>query len=117
MSEVSKWLLDNDNSVALCQEPAHKKGKIISIDSSIRTYTGVPIGKNCIPRTAILIKSNQITALKLNQFSNMDQVAILTDDLKNPGKKLVYSSVYMPFDSVDSPPPRITQDLVVFCEQ
>ena len=60
MSEVSKWLLDNDNSVALCQEPAHKKGKIVSIDSSIRTYTGVPIGKNCILRTAILINQIQI---------------------------------------------------------
>ena len=116
-SEVNKWIMDRKNSVALLQEPAHKKGKIISINNSIRAYTGVPIGKNCIPRTAILINSNQITALKLNQFSNMDQVAILTDDLKNPGKKIVLASVYMPFDSADPPPPRITQDLVVFCEQ
>ena len=27
------------------------------------------------------------------------------------------TSTYMPFDSVDSPPPLITQELVIFCEQ
>ena len=117
-AELNKWMIDNEDSVALCQEPAHKKGKLISIDNSrIKTYTGVPVGKNQIPRAAILINSNLITALKLTQFSNMDQVAILTDDLKNPGKKIVLTSTYMPFDSVDSPPPLITQELVIFCEQ
>ena len=116
-AEVNKYLMDRENSVALLQEPAHKKGKIISIDSSIRFYTGGPIGKDFIPRAAILVNSNQLSALKLTQFSNMDQVAILTDDLKNPGKKIVISSVYMAFDSIELPPPKITQDLVVFCEQ
>ena len=59
MSEVNKYLTDRENSVALLQEPAHKKGKIISIDSSIRSYTGGPIGKDFIPRAAILVNSYQ----------------------------------------------------------
>ena len=103
-TELNKWMNDRDNRIALCQEPAHKKGKISNITSNIRVFTGVPIGKNHRPRATILINSNQITALKLTQYSNMDQVALLTDDLKNPGNKIVLASSYMPFDSVDSPP-------------
>ena len=68
------------------------------MDKSIRIFTGVPSGKNHRPRAAIFMNSSQITALKLTQFSNMDQVAILMDDMNNPGRKIVLANTYMAFD-------------------
>ena len=116
--EVQEWMMNRDNSIALLQEPGQHLGRILNIDSRyIRTITGIDDANGSIekrPRACILARKN-INTLRLSQFSDADQVAVLTKDLNN--KNIVIASIYMPFDSRQPPPSQLTKDLIDFCEQ
>ena len=114
-TEISDWTMALDNSIALCQEPGYHKGRVKNLNSNLKCFTGVNKNSETKPRACIILNSEKILALKLNQFCNADQTAIsIHDPITNT--KLVIASTYMPGDSVDSPPPQITQDLIEFCQ-
>ena len=39
--EVNEWMMNRDNSIALLQEPCQHLGRILNIDTYIRTITGI----------------------------------------------------------------------------
>ena len=108
LNNVYKEQKSSLSSVFLCQEPGHNKGTIKDFDNSLICHTGDDIN----PRACILV-SKQLNAIKLNQFSNQDQVAILITDVN---RTIVFASVYMPYNSNEPPPPALMQDLVSCCE-
>ena len=116
--EVNEWMMNRDNSMALLQEPGQHSGRILNIDSRhIRTITGIDNANSSLgnrPRACILVKK-KINTLRLSQFSDADQVAVLTKDLN--GRNIVFASIYMPFDNRQPPPSQLTKDLIDFCEQ
>ena len=116
--EVVEWMMNRNNSVALLQEPGQRSGRILNIDSRyIRCITGIDDMNNSTerkPRACILLK-NKINALRLSQFSDADQVAVLIKDLND--MNIVLTSIYMPYNSRQPPPSQLTKDLVNFCEQ
>ena len=92
--EVNEWMMNRDNSMALLQEPGQHSGRILNIDSRhIRTITGIDNANSSLgnrPRACILVKK-KINTLRLSQFSDADQVAVLTKDLN--GRNIVFASI------------------------
>ena len=97
--------------VALVQEPYLFKNKIHGFDKKgLKLFSGKA---NCKIRACIIMEKNTDSWL-LSQFSNEDQVAI---GIKCGGSILVMASTYMPYDSIENPPPKILKDLTDFCFQ
>ena len=109
--EVNRWLSDDEDRIALCQEPGQHKSKVTNINHRFRQYVGVHHRENIRPRACILINSTKIRILKLTQFCNRDLVTLLIDE------KLIVASCYMPgeIESTD-PPPQILRNLVDYCD-
>ena len=96
--------------IALVQEPHNHKGKVSNISKSLNVFT--KNNQNNI--RACIITTSNIDAWLLGQFCNEDQVAIA---FKTNQTIMVVCSTYMPYDSVDPPPPKLMRDLTSFCEQ
>ena len=86
--------------IALVQEPHNHKGKVSNISKSINVFTK----KNQNNIRACIITTSNIDTWLLGQFSNEDQVAIA---FKTNQTIMVVCSTYMPYDSVDPPPPKL----------
>ena len=110
-NEVDKFINDGRADIILLQEPAQIKGKIKNISRDNNIFVGTENDEKV--RTCI-ITSPGLKAFKLNQFSNRDQTTIiLQTGIIN--ERIVFSSIYMPHDSQNSPPEQITKDLINHC--
>ena len=111
--QMNEWLgSDNREMIALCQEPAQHRGRITNFNRKISVIVGTKTPEEK-PRACILYKRNA-SFHKLAQFCNRDQVAIMLKD--GQGKKIIITSTYMPFDSMEAPPPELTKKLIEHCE-
>ena len=98
-AEISGWL-----------DSGYNKGKIKNIFPSIKVFMANPSNQDEKIRSCILIKSGKLKPIKMAQFCNKDQVAVLLDN------NTVVASIYMPGDSTNPPPSQLTQELITFCE-
>ena len=76
-AEISSWLADGQDRVALCQEPGYNKGKLKNIFPNIKTFMANLTNPEEKIRACILIKSDRLKPFKLAQFCDKDQVAVL----------------------------------------
>ena len=100
----------SDAKIALIQEPYLSRGKVQGLHKNLKIFRGSngPKIRACIATT------DNIEAWLLTQFSNQDQTAI---GLRMGGNILVVASTYMPYDSIDPPPPKILEELTLFCKE
>ena len=95
-------------NIGLSQEPGHTQGKITLFDNSFNIFQGC----NTNPRACIVISKN-INTIMLNQFSDQDTVAI---QIQDRSRTIIIASIYMPYDSIQPPPPELMRRLVSYCE-
>jgi ribonuclease HI len=103
--------LKGRTGIALLQEPHNIKGKISNLKNTLKYCTDTS-GKNC---RAAIITTNNINWWRLDQFCTVDQATVAIKTKQNT--ITVFSSIYMPFDSIDPPPSTTTSELVAFCEE
>jgi hypothetical protein len=98
--------------MALIQEPWYREACIRGLN--LPGYTLYSAGGKEIPRACILARNMNI--LVLPGFSCRDLVAVLVKYEDGVERLLVVSSVYLPYDSEDPPPPREFEELVQYCD-
>ena len=104
--EVSKSIA----KIALVQEPYLYRGKVKGFEKNLNVFTGKKSGKirSCI------VAEKSLDIWPLTQFSDEDQMAV---GIIAGGSTLILTSTYMPFDSIEDPPPEMLRKLVDFCIQ
>ena len=72
---------------------------------------------NPTPRACILV-TKDVNATLLPEFTNRDLVAVeVKHQVGGVAQRVVFASVYLPFDSVTPPPSQEMEALVAYCEQ
>ena len=108
---INEWFAKSlDAKIALIQEPYLIRGKIQGLQNNLKIYRGSQGPKI----RACIATSNNIEAWLLTQYSNQDQTAI---GIRMGGDILIVASTYMPYDSIDPPPPKILEELTLFCKE
>ena len=111
--ELNEWLnrLGDEPGIALVQEPNNHKGKITNLVSKYRQFTD---SSGCSVRAAV-VTTPSINFWRLSQYCGPDMATIA---IKHKDSKItVFSSIYLPYDSVQPPPGDLTISLTDFCEQ
>ena len=96
------------SKIALIQEPHYSINNTMGLSKELKIYKGRSEGKI----RASIATTKDIDAWLLTQFSNEDQVAIA---MKMEDSVIVFSSTYMPYDSMEPPPPKILSELCMYC--
>jgi hypothetical protein len=100
--------------MALIQEPWYREGRIIRLN--IPGYPLFSAGGIYRPRACIL--ASNINTWMLPGFSCRDLVAVLINyNEERAERRLVVSSVYLPYDSEDPPPTKEFEELMRYCEE
>ena len=97
------------SKVALIQEPYLSYGKVKDISKDYNIF----IGKENSKTRSCIVTTKNVVAWLLGQFSDEDQVAIAIESDNNI---TVLASTYMPWNSVEPPPPENLKNLVKYCE-
>ena len=92
----------------MVQEPNLTDNKVQPFSDNVKIFQSSELNN----RAAIFVHKN-FNGFLLNQFSNRDQCAILA---KINNTQIIYVSVYMPGDSVQSPPNDILKNLVRYAK-
>jgi hypothetical protein len=98
--------------MALIQELWYHEAFIRGLN--IPGYTPYSAGGKERPRVCILARNMNIYVLP--GFSCRDLVAVLVKYEDGVERRLVVSSVYLPYDSEDPPPSRALEELVQYCD-
>lgn len=98
--------------IALIQEPWVYKGKIrgMMMKGSLFCSTSHEVPRACI------FASPGINAVMLPGLTSRDLVAVQVEyQLQGQRRKIIFASVYLPFDSETPPPSREMENLIEFC--
>ena len=93
----------------MVQEPKLTDNKVKDFSDNVKIFQSADDNN----RAAIFVHKD-FNGFLLNQFSNRDQCAIR---VKTNNTTIIYVSVYMPGDSLQSPPNKILCDLVRYCKE
>lgn len=105
--------------IALLQEPHYSKGKVRGLSRENGEIFCAKMDGKVKARTCIFI-SKDVTkdAILLPQFSGKDITTVRVElKLKDRTQILILSSIYLPYDSVKSPPSQEMVELVEYCEK
>ena len=92
--------------IILAQEPYLQKGKVKVFSKDIKIFCSAENNN----RSCIFTNKN-IKGLLLNQYSDRDMTTI---SVQLDNKKILFCSLYCPFDSPQSPPTKLLIDLVKY---
>ena len=97
------------SSICLIQEPYTIKNKVVGFGSDFTVHAA---NREDERLRACILTSKNVVAEPLGEFSGPDLMAVRT---RWKLKTLVLASCYMPYDSVDDPPPEQLRRLVDYC--